>query len=394
MNAGSLDADSQLDLAHLTVRAESRDEYVVGDPYTGVFVSVPAVGALAVRLLAAGRTVGETADAVRARTGLDVDVVDLAESIHAAGLTPPVKRDRAPVRFARTAAVLFSGPAWTAYVSCFVGVLAMFVVEPGLLPTYEALYFVPDVFLSLLVLNALGMMAGALHELGHVLGGAAHGVPGRLRIGRRAYFLVLETDLTGLWALPRRQRYGPFLAGLAFDSVLMFGAVGTRFGWVRGWWDVPPVVLRLLGAFVLVQAFVMAFQGLAFMRTDGYMVLSTAVGGRNLHRVSALSLRRAVGLRLTAREKAELAGAHPADIGHARWYRLLYLLGIGWVLWFLVAYVWPSLRVIVGWTLITVQRGSPAQALWWEAALLLMVEAMFVVVPVVSFVQARIRRRA
>jgi putative peptide zinc metalloprotease protein len=46
---------------------------------------------------------------------------------------------------------------------------------------------------------------------------------------------VLETNLTGLWALPRRQRYGPFLAGLAFDSVLMSGAVGTRFGWVRGW---------------------------------------------------------------------------------------------------------------------------------------------------------------
>jgi hypothetical protein len=129
------------------------------------------------------------------------------------------------------------------------------------------------------------------------------------------------------------------------------------------------MVLRLLGAFVLVQAFVMAFQGLAFMRTDGYMVLSTAVGGRNLHRVSALWLRRAVGLRRTAHEKAELAGAHPADTRHARWYRLLYLLGIGWVLWFLVAYVWPSLRLIVDWTLITAQRGSPAQALWWEAAL-------------------------
>jgi hypothetical protein len=61
---------------------------------------------------------------------------------------------------------------------------------------------------------------------------------------RRGIFPVLETDLTGLWALPPERRYGPFLAGMAVDGVVLFAAVAPRFAWSRGWIDLSPGLIR------------------------------------------------------------------------------------------------------------------------------------------------------
>ena len=55
----ALGLDSRPPVAHLVVRQEEEDEYVVGDLASGNFVVVPEVGARLVALFAAGRTVAE-----------------------------------------------------------------------------------------------------------------------------------------------------------------------------------------------------------------------------------------------------------------------------------------------------------------------------------------------
>lgn len=375
---------------------QDRDEYIIGDPRTGVFFAVPEVGARIARLLADGHSVEQVERILEDEPGESVDVRDFAAALSGSGLLEAVARPPySPGRLlSLIARALFSRAAWTAYIVCAIGIPVMFVVEPELLPSFESVYFVPDVVLSLLVANAMAMAGAAVHELWHKLAAVAARVPARVRAGRRAYFLVLETDLTALWSLPRHRRYGPFLAGLAIDAVLTAAALALRLGWSRGWWDPDPLLVRVAGSFVLIQVFRMTFQALAFLRTDLYLVLTTALGARNLHRVANLSLRRGLRLRLKPAEAAELAEAHPRDLSLARWYRILYAFGICWAAWFFVTFAWPSLLVVVEWAAQTLSGTGPGKAEWWEALLLLLIEATFLLYPLTSAVRQRLRGRA
>ncbi len=50
----------------------------------------------------------------------------------------------------------------------------------------------------------IGWRTAALHELWHGLSGRSVGITVRYCLSRRPFILVLQTDLSGLWALPRQ----------------------------------------------------------------------------------------------------------------------------------------------------------------------------------------------
>ncbi|MEV5448260.1 hypothetical protein AB0N23_38030, partial [Streptomyces sp. NPDC052644] len=121
-----LGLDSRPAVAHLVVRQEEDDEYVVGDLASGNFVVVPEVGARLVALLAAGRSIAEAADEVERETGEPVDALDFVEVLVEAGIIrpqsdggpPPAQArpwsvSRIPARLVRP---LFGRVAWTVYV--------------------------------------------------------------------------------------------------------------------------------------------------------------------------------------------------------------------------------------------------------------------------------------
>jgi hypothetical protein len=389
---------SRLAVDHLVVRREDEDEYVVGDPATGTFVVVPDNGARLVELFGQGRTVAEAAEEVERETGEPIDALDFAEVLLDAGIvvepsaaartTKHWSASRIPAWLVRP---LFSPLAWVLYAGCLVAALVMFAVEPSLRPTYEDTFVFPDIVLSLLVTNVVVVLLTIVHELWHAFAGAAVGVPSRLRIERRGIFPVLETDLTGLWALPPAKRYGPFLAGMAIDSVILFAAVAPRYAWSRGWIDLPPGLIRLLAMVVLSQIAKLAFQTLAYLRTDMYLVMATATGCGNLHQVTRLSLKKLVR-RLKPAEQVILRDANPRDLRVARWYRLLYLTGFTWMLWFALHFLLPSAKVTFGWAF-GVLAGAPFASLyWWEGVVLLLFTSVNVFLPL--WVVLRNRRQA
>lgn len=387
MNA--LGSDSTLSVAHLVVRREDEDEYVIGDPVSGNFVAVPEIGARLVGFLATGHTIAEAADEVERETGEAIDALDFVEVLVDSGIIdgrasggpatdgpatdePPTKirywsASRIPARFVKP---LFGRVAWTFYVGCLAATVAMFFIEPALLPTYEDTFIVPDIVLSILITNVVVIVLTIVHEVWHAFAGAAVGVPSRLRLERRGIFPVLETDLSGLWALPPGRRYSPFLAGMAIDAVVLFAAVGPRFAWSRGWIDLPPELIRFLGVVVFSQVVKLAFQTMAYLRTDMYLVMATATGCRNLHQVTRLSLKRLIR-RLTPEEATILNNAHARDLQVSRWYRLLYLSGVIWMTWFFFQFLWPSAKVTFGWAGGVLIGAPVGSAYWWEGMALL-----------------------
>ncbi|WP_157631275.1 hypothetical protein [Catelliglobosispora koreensis] len=383
-------------VAHLVVRQEDEDEYLVGDPDQGIYFSVPGQGARLIELFAQGHTIAEAADILRVETGADVDALDFATEIAAAGVVG-VERPRGrfwavskiPARFVKP---LFGRVAWCFYAGCFVGAVTLFVLEPGLLPTYEDLFFTPSVLLSIMAVNVLALSLTGLHEVWHALAGAALGVRSTIRLDQRAYFPVLQTDLTGVWAVPPGRRFGPFLAGMAIDSVVLCAALTVKFGWTRGWFDVPPTLIRILGVVVLTLVVGTVFQALAFLRTDLYMVLLTATGGRNLHRITQLSLKKRFW-RLTAADAAELDNAHPRDVSTARWYQMLYLAGLLWLCWYAFHFLLPSARIVFGWPAAALTAAPWGSADWWEALALAALAAVQLGLPLFIIIRKRLARR-
>lgn len=356
------------------------DKVVVGDPQTGRFIAVPAVGALVVRALARGATVAEAQAKAEDFAGEPVDVAGFVTALRRVGfvadVVPEASEHRtAPVHLTgwwvgprrNLVRPLFGRVAWISYaVAAGFAVVAM-AAEPDVRPAPPDAFVTGNAGLSLAVLLLLATASTALHECWHWLAAAAAGVPARFGIDRRWFFVVMETDLSQIWRLPRRERYGPVLAGLAVDGVLLAVLVGVQLGAVAGQWSLPAAVGDVLRALLFVKLAAIAWQMMVFLRTDLYGVLQIATGCRNLWRVKTLLLRQAFG-RLNEAGRAELTRANPRDISVGRWFRWVWLGGFGLgAAWFAVFYL-PVMWILLQWVV-----GHGESSIWYRLVVLALV---------------------
>jgi hypothetical protein len=167
----------------------------------------------------------------------------------------------------------------------------------------------------------LGQVPATLVHVGyHPLAGRRAGLPSRLSIGNRLYFIVFETTLQGLLGLPRRQRYLPFLAGMVsdvlwFSSFTLLAVAAAAGDGPMPWWGrlalalAYPTVLRFL------------WQLLVVLRTDLYYFLATYLGCVDLHGATNARLRNAVWRALgQPRRLVDESQWSDRDRAVARWY--------------------------------------------------------------------------
>lgn len=96
----------------------------------------------------------------------------------------------------------------------------------------------------------------------------AAGINAKVKWGYRLVFLVLETEVSDIWSIPRNKRYGIYLAGLAWTSILTFICLLMQFYFLN------EIVNKVLKFAVLMQLQTVVFQTLLFLRTDLYYVLA------------------------------------------------------------------------------------------------------------------------
>lgn len=346
-----IDLTSRLTFLPLSVVPDG-EEFLVGHAESGIFLAMPALGVWLLRELQSGHTLQEAA-AKGAQMGLDLDVADFAANLVEAGLAgvdriaaPPPAEGLALPTGARWAAPLFSRPAWALYALALLGSILLMVLRPSYVPVVKDFFFHSNTGISLAVMGSLSWVLAGVHELYHGLAGRLAGAPVRFRLGRRLWIPVLETDLTGLWALPRSQRYGPFLAGMAWDSLVLAAALGLRLlsdqGYLHLAWSGLPAAIALQAMTGLL------WQALLFLRTDLYAVMVNLLGCRNLYRTTYLYLKQRLW-RLLAWEATELQRAGERDLQVARWFGWLYLVGLLWACYFLLFYAIPGLATTLGW---------------------------------------------
>jgi hypothetical protein len=362
----SFDPDLPLSVYPLTYLDEG-DEVTVGRTDTNSFAVLPADGAALLRQLAGGMSPRQGRRWYAERYGEEVDmdeflaVLDELELLAPQGSTAAARQPPARVRWQRLGRAMFSPAAWACYALLVAAAVVAMVRQPDLVPQYRNLFFA-----RYLVVLELGIYFGQLplilvHEAFHALAGRRLGLPSRLGIGRRLYFVVFETALDGLVVVPRRRRYLPMLAGLLAD-VLVVAALTLLGAGLRAAGGVPAAI----GGFLLALAFGtvlrMAWQGYVFLRTDIYYLVVTVLGCVDLHGTTrALLANRFHRLLGRTSRLVDESAWHPRDRAVARWYSWLVLGGYTFMIVVAVVAVVPAVLRMV--TIFTSHLGGSSSAL-------------------------------
>lgn len=285
------------------------DEVIIGRAETGTFLALPIETISLLDDLGSGYTCGEAAARFEQKHGEPPDIADFLVALEARGFVAPLSVDgltenasidpieppARPAHFARfpqeLAQFLFGAPMLTIYGMLIAASAALVIAHPAIWPGSQALVFRSHMSAIYLLLFGFTLASTFVHELAHLVAARAQGVPSRLGIGNRLWMVVAETDLTGLWSLPKAKRYLPLLAGVICDAVLSSFIVLFLFAQRA---QAQPLLFQIGQGFLLVCLLRIAWQCFFFVRTDFYFVLTTLFSCKDLMRDSERYLRNLV----------------------------------------------------------------------------------------------------
>jgi len=286
-------------IVHPFTRQPDGSEIIIGSRGKGPYLAVAPEAVEVLDLLAEYGSVERVSDLFEKKYGVVPALDDLISSLEAngivtrqlaaAGQTTESAGSPAPEADLQSGH-LFGFPQWIARLLFSPAAIAFFVlvilsacaVMTWVIPRPKDLYFTRHQALGFLLVTALSYLGVFIHECAHLIAANASGINSRFGWGQRLWFFVAETDLTGMWSLPKKKRYLPLLAGLLIDAVSGSVLVLVLFAYHHGWLDVPAFGVRLITALIVTYALRLLWQCFFFVRTDLYYVIATACNCRNL----------------------------------------------------------------------------------------------------------------
>jgi len=277
------------------------DEVVIGLPDLSVFLVLPGTGLGILDDLAQGRTVGEARELYRQRHGEVPDMDDFLGYLERRAVLRPQRQAAAadpepaplpavprPVKFHFDG--ISQAVAKRVFGRFLLGVYAVLISlavlcifsRPGILPGSRVLVFQRNLTLMSMFVLIFSYFMIFVHEMGHLVAAKAVGVKARFGVGNRLWTMVAETDMSGLWGVPKRQRYLPLLAGPLVDLTSASILVLLLFGQAQGWLMLPPLALKIMPPMLFIYMMSLLWQFFFFVRTDLYYVIATFFGCKNL----------------------------------------------------------------------------------------------------------------
>jgi putative peptide zinc metalloprotease protein len=292
--------DTIVSVQPFTRQVEGED-VIIGRVETGVFLAIPSEAVELLDELAQGKTIGEVSDLFLQKYGETPDLDDFLQELETKGIvkpavqgdngngaTAPVSAQMPRVRYHfsnfphRLAQLLFSSPVLVGLFALIVLACAAAIRDPSLAPGPRDLYFPDRRALTWTILMVAVYATIFVHELGHLIAARALGINSRIGISHRLWYLVVETDLTGLWSVPKRQRYLPMLAGVLIDAVSGSLLLLLLFAHKQQWLALADFAVRLVRAMMFTYVMRILWQFFFFVRTDFYFVIASLLNCRNL----------------------------------------------------------------------------------------------------------------
>ncbi|MFC9531568.1 hypothetical protein [Streptomyces sp. NPDC056975] len=350
--AGTTGVPVRVRLHELAARPDG-EEWIVGRMSTGRFVALPDDGKRCLDLLGQGLSLPEVAARIQEETGEEIDVPDFVEALIELGFVAAADGHDLPSEAVPTpplARIRGHHVRWmlNPFVPLLIGMLicAAVVVQVSRAPvplTYRSLLWSSHGSLVIGMSAAAGWTLLLVHECAHLLVARATGVPGRMRLGTRLQFLVVQTDISGIELAPRRHRLTAYLAGIATNlAVAATGVLAASLA------DPGTTLHRLLSALTLLALLPLPFQLLVFMRTDLYFVLQDLTRCRDLFGDGAAYARYAARRLVRVAHRALPAPEDPSrelpdhERRAVRTYSVVLVVGTALCLLFLAAVTLPA----------------------------------------------------
>ncbi|WP_027086744.1 PqqD family protein [Cohnella panacarvi] len=341
-----MDNDRILVLHPLTFLEE--DEGVsIGRYGTDTFAVFPEEGAEIVRRLQEGKTVSEVCEWYERTYNDQLDIEDFIDTLRELSFikeqTQEADAEVPPFIKGQTwGRRLFMPQAYAVYLLILAGAAWMMISEPSLQPAREQLYFS-----SYSTVVMIGLFVGQLpsvliHEGMHLAAGRRLGLPSKLSVGRRMYFIVFESSMPGIWGVPKNRRYLPFLSGMLGDALFYSFCI-----LIAGW------LLRSEGSAIWASFFTalaystilqFAWQFYFYLQTDIYFVIVNYLGCKNLQKTSRAWLRNIwLTIIRAGDKKIDMSEFTDRDRQVAKWYAFIY--AGGWIFMvFMLFLIFPVLQ--------------------------------------------------
>jgi hypothetical protein len=201
----------------------------------------------------------------------------------------PVVPRRAPLRSnadwipQRWIQAMFSKPVLIGWMVIVVLAVILWMITPELWPR-RADYFWTEHY-SIVVLTAMlvWLLGMPLHESAHWLACRAKGIEATITWTQRlGFFPMSQTIMHNIWAVPRRARFLPLAAGMAWDLFTLSIALYLLFFETTGVLTLSLPATKWLKFYVLLITMALTSQFWLFAKMDGYFLLSALLGQRNL----------------------------------------------------------------------------------------------------------------
>lgn len=368
------------------------DNVTVGRTDVSSYAVFPVEGAELLKQMQKGLSPTQAAEWYMQQYHESIDIEDFLATlqdlqfISEEGAVAPVTNHSSQL-WQRLGNAAFSPVAYVIYLAIFITCFCQMIADHRLIPSANSIFFSPSLSLVEIGLFVGQMLAVFFHELFHTLAASRLRVPARLSVSHRWYYLVFETDLTGLWGVPRRARYLPFLAGMLADalwfSILTIVASITLSGNV-------PFLSSLCLAFAFATVMRLQWQFYFYMQTDLYYVMITFLKCTDLQQVTKRYLRNRICRFFRQFDKVEDESLwSPQDLRVARWYALFYGAGVLISVLAIFTIILPIMMHLVYQVVMSLTHGLFTASFWDSTLFLLFNCAQFVLIGVLFFQKRR-----
>ena len=131
--------------------------------------------------------------------------------------------------------------------------------------------------LSFLIYFIVAWVITCFHEFGHYLSAVKLGIPVKIKLSLRIVFLVVESDINSIWAIPQKKRNICYLAGFLNECLLLFVIL------IINLFVNSTMFFRLTDMILLIIFINFIWQFMLFLRTDFYFVVLNMLKISSLH---------------------------------------------------------------------------------------------------------------
>ncbi|NWQ40626.1 hypothetical protein MLOOGBEN_07930 [Bacillus sp. EB106-08-02-XG196] len=385
----SLTLSATLSLVPIEIRKDKK-RFIIEDKTSGEFFEMPEICVDAISLMNQGEQLGNIELLLKEKYPYeDVNLLEFAEQLIDLQLLDSidgVKIDKQEIQreqlgflwiSPKIGKFFFNKFTYFLYGAIFILNILLFIVNPSLFPHHE------DIFVfDLMVVNVLFWMFFTflfvlIHEFGHVLAMRAHNLPTKLEIGHRMFFVVFETDMSSVWKLPSKDRNVLFLAGLSFDSLILFVALILQliFQSEQG------IILGLMNLAVFDVVLRIIYQCCFYMKTDLYFVFENVSGCYNLMEMAQQTIRKKLPF-LNSHAREEVVFSEERNTVFT--FSVFYFLGVVITIALYIIYFIPEV-IHAGKQLLPGFGMAPTSLAFWDAVLFTLQVSIFLLLLLYSY---------